>query len=220
VICPDWPAPAAVQAVTTIRPGGTSIGPWASLNLADHVGDDAQAVQQNRRFLRNTLGLPVEPMWLRQVHGHQVVEVNAEEAGSGQRAASGAQTELQEADASTARAPGRVSAVLTADCLPVLFCDRAGGCVAAAHAGWRGLASGVLEATVAAMGVDPDDLLVWLGPAIGPQAFEVDEEVRAAFVEQHPQAGEAFTPRSGNRWLADLYQLARIRLSTVGVQAV
>jgi len=205
VIYPDWPAPATVRAVSTMRQGGISTGPWASLNLADHVDDDPRAVQENRRLLREALDLPAEPMWLRQVHGNRVVE-----AGSGD----------QQADASVVRVPGCVSAVLTADCLPALFCDRAGQRVAAAHAGWRGLASGVLENTVREMEVDPGKLLVWLGPAIGPQAFEVGDEVRSAFVDSHPQAAGAFAPRPGHRWLADLYKLARIRLSAVGVHAV
>ena len=215
MIYPDWPAPARVQAVSTTRQGGVSGGPWASLNLADHVGDDSQVVRENRRILRNTLNLSTQPMWLRQVHGNRVVEVDSPDAE-----AAGIQVAAPEADASVSRAPGRVSVVLTADCLPVLFCDRAGCCVAAAHAGWRGLASGVLESTVQAMGVDSGELLAWLGPAIGPQAFEVGDEVRNAFVNTHPQAVEAFSPRPGHRWLADLYQLARIRLMALGVPAI
>ncbi len=220
MIYPDWPAPASVQAVTTTRQGGVSSGPWAGLNLADHTGDDAQAVQENRRVLHQALDLPAEPLWLRQVHGNSVVEAGVAEAGSAGQGAEGLQVEPPEADASVARAQGLVSAVLTADCLPALFCDRAGRCVASAHAGWRGLASGVLENTVQAMNIAPDNLLVWLGPAIGPQSFEVGDEVRTAFIEQHPQAIDAFTASSGDHWLADIYQLARIRLSSVGVQAV
>jgi len=215
VIYPDWPAPARVQAVSTTRQGGVSGGPWASLNLADHVGDDPQAVQENRRTLRDALKLSSAPMWLRQVHGNRVVALGAPDAE-----VAGIQVAAPEADASVSRAPGRVSVVLTADCLPVLFCDRAGCCVAAAHAGWRGLAAGVLESTVQAMGVDPGELLVWLGPAIGPQAFEVGDEVRNAFVDTHPQAVGAFSPRSGHRWLADLYRLARIRLTALGLSAI
>ena len=212
MIRPDWPAPEAVQALTTTRRGGISAGHWASLNLADHVGDEPLAVQENRRYLRKVLDLPAEPAWLQQVHGNSVVEIEAVSVGS--------LLELPKADASVVRAPGQVSVVLTADCLPVLFCDRAGSCVAAAHAGWRGLATGVLESTVQMMGVAPGELLVWLGPAIGPQAFEVGDEVRRAFVEQHPQTVEAFTRSTRQRWLADLYQLARMRLSAAGVQAV
>ncbi len=215
MIYPDWPAPARVKAVSTTRQGGVSRGPWAGLNLADHVGDDLQAVQENRHILHNTLNLSTQPMWLRQVHGKRVVELDSPDAEvAGMRVAG------SEADASVSRAPGRVCVVLTADCLPVLFCDRAGHCVAAAHAGWRGLASGVLESTVQAMGVDPGELLAWLGPAIGPQAFEVGDEVRSAFVSSHPQAAGAFSPSPGRRWLADLYRLARIRLTALGLSAI
>ncbi len=207
MIFPDWPAPAAVQAASTTRQGGVSTGPWASLNLADHVDDEPSAVEANRCALGEMLDLPAEPRWLRQVHGDLVVDIEA--AG-----------DAPQADASVARAPGQVAVVLTADCLPALFCDRGGHCVAAAHAGWRGLAAGVLENTVHSMGGDPGDLLVWLGPAIGPKAFEVGDEVRDVFVGAHPQADEAFVARPGRRWLADIYRLARIRLAAVGVQAV
>ncbi len=208
MIVPDWPAPANVAAASTTRRGGFSRGPWSSFNLADHVGDDAAAVRANRRRLRERLDLPAEPCWLSQVHGAGVVE------------AGDACSRPPRADASVARAPGRVSVVLTADCLPALFCDRAGRCVAAAHAGWRGLAAGVLEQTVASMGVDPGDILVWLGPAIGPAAFEVGAEVRTAFVNTDPAAAEAFEARPGERWLADLHALARLRLAAAGVDAV
>ena len=219
MIRPDWPAPDNVQALTTTRQGGVSRGPWASLNLADHVGDDPLAVQENRSCLRRVLELPAEPVWLKQVHGDCVIETESFLAGSDACAAV-PRREQPEADASVARAPGQVSAVLTADCLPALFCDRKGRCVAAAHAGWRGLEAGVLERTVRVMGVDPGELLVWLGPAIGPQVFEVGDEVRAAFTARHAQAANAFTPSSPGHWLADLYQLARIRLAGIGVQAV
>jgi len=220
MIHPDWPAPETVQALTTTRQGGTSNRPWNSLNLADHVGDDPLTVQENRRYLRRVLSLPSEPVWLRQVHGEEVVETACHIKGPGRENSSSPLIEPPQADASVSREPGRVSAVLTADCLPALFCDRSGSCVAAAHAGWRGLAAGVLERTVQVMGVAPEELLVWLGPAIGPQVFEVGDEVHAAFTEQHAQAGDAFAPRPQGRWLADLYHLARIRLLSVGVSAV
>lgn len=220
MIHPDWPAPETVQALTTTRQGGTSKRPWNSLNLADHVGDDPLTVQENRRYLRRVLSLPSEPVWLRQVHGEEVVETACHIKDPGGENSSSSLMEPPQADASVSREPGRVSAVLTADCLPALFCDRSGSCVAAAHAGWRGLAAGVLERTVQVMGVAPEELLVWLGPAIGPQVFEVGDEVHAAFTEQHAQADDAFAPRPQGRWLADLYQLARIRLSSVGVSAV
>lgn len=204
VIRPDWPAPAWVRACMTTRAGGVSPAPWASFNLGDHVGDDPAHVAANRAQLRALL--PAEPVWLTQVHGTRVAEL-------------GRDTDFR-ADACVARAGGQVCAVLTADCLPVLFCDRAGRVVAAAHAGWRGLAAGVLEATVSAMRVPPGEILAWMGAAIGPQAFEVGDEVRAAFVAQHAAAASAFVSHAPGKWLADIYALARLRLGAVGVHAV
>ena len=207
MILPDWPAPAGVNSLMTTREGGASGPPWASLNLGDHVGDDPAHVAANRARLRRVL--PAEPGWLRQVHSARVVEL-------------GRDTNL-EADAAFTREKGRVCAVLTADCLPVLFCDRAGSVVAAAHAGWRGLAGGVLEATVAAMQAEPGEILAWMGAAIGPAAFEVGDEVREAFAGRHAEAAAAFQPHPAGtpgKWLADIYRLARIRLGSVGVQAV
>lgn len=203
---PDWPAPPGVFSMMTTREGGVSRSPWGSFNLADHVDDDPAHVAENRAHLRQQV--PAEPGWLKQVHGATVVENGSK---------------LVEADAAFTRQPGSVCAVLTADCLPVLFCDRAGSVVAAAHAGWRGLAGGVLEATVAAMQVPPSEILVWMGAAIGPQAFEVGDEVRQAFVAPHPEAAVAFVPHPAavpGKWLADIYQLARIRLNRVGVNAL
>jgi YfiH family protein len=204
-IRPDWPAPARVRACMTTRSGGVSRAPWASFNLGDHVGDDPAHVAANRAHLRETLS--AEPAWLTQVHGTRVTELGRDKDFR--------------ADAAVARAAGEVCAVLTADCLPVLFCDRAGSVVAAAHAGWRGLAAGVLEATVSAMQVPPGEILAWMGAAIGPQAFEVGDEVRAAFVAGHAEAVAAFVPQSApGKWLADIYALARIRLRHAGVAAV
>ncbi len=207
MIIPAWPAPANVRAASSTRLGGHSRAPFESFNLATHVGDSSAAVARNRALLRRELALPAEPLWLEQVHGRQV----ADAAFAGLRPA---------ADASISRDTGGVCAVLSADCLPVLLCDRAGSAVAAAHAGWRGLAAGVLEATVEALGVAPPQLLAWLGPAIGAQAFEVGEEVRAAFTTLQAEAGAAFQARPDGRWLADLYRLARLRLGAVGVTAV
>lgn len=187
----------------TTRAGGVSGAPWASLNLGDHVGDDPVDVAANRARLRQQL--PAEPGWLKQVHSATAVE-----AGAG----------LLEADAAFTRRVETVCAVLTADCLPVLFCDRAGSVVAAAHAGWRGLAGGVLEASVAAMQVPPGEIMAWMGAAIGPQAFEVGDDVRQTFIAQHPDAAEAFLQHAPGKWLADIYQLARIRLNHAGVLAV
>lgn len=207
---PDWPAPPRVRAVVTTRQGGVSRPPYDSFNLATHVGDDPAAVAQNRVVLREALALPAEPLWLEQVHGVAVARLDA----------MGEISSPPQADACTIGRMGQVCAVLTADCLPVLFCDRAGTRIAAAHAGWRGLAAGVLEATVAAIGVPAADLMAWLGPAIGPAAFEVGEEVRQVFMERHPMAAEAFRPNRPGHWLADIYRLARIRLAAAGVEAV
>lgn len=207
MIFPDWPAPGNVRSASTTRAGGVSAAPYDSFNLAEHVGDSPAAVAANRDRLQRRLDLPSGPLWLEQVHGRKVVDA----ATAGVRPA---------ADASFSRRPGCVCAVMTADCLPVLLCDRAGTAVAAAHAGWRGLAGGVLEASVAAMAADPGQLLAWLGPAIGAQAFEVGDDVRTAFTEAHARSAEAFVRRPNGRWLADIYALARIRLQAAGVGAV
>lgn len=209
LIVPDWAAPGNVRACTTTRAGGVSEGGYGGLNLADHVGDRPERVAENRARLRQALALPQEPFWLRQVHGTVVV-----------RARTDAGVPVPEADASYAREVGPVCVVLTADCLPVLLCDRHGTRVAAAHAGWRGLVGGVIEATVAALQAPPEDLLAWLGPAIGPAAFEVGPEVRAAFMQADPEAASAFVPSRPDRYLADLYELARQRLARLGVGAV
>ena len=201
---PDWPAPPRVRALMTTRAGGVSQPPYDSFNPAAHVGDDPMAVEANRRLL--VAHLPSPPLWLNQVHGCGVAVFG--QAGQ------------PEADAAVARAPGQVCAVLTADCLPVLFCEASGTAVAAAHAGWRGLAAGVLERTVEAMGGTPSRILAWMGAAIGPQAFEVGPEVRDAFVALHPEAMAAFRPSQGDRLLADIYALARLRLAAAGVEQV
>ena len=204
-LTPDWPAPVWVKACITTRSGGISAAPFDSFNLGEHVGDDPVAVTKNRQRLISQLGC--KPAWLRQVHGVAVVPA---EPG-----------EVLEADASWTATPGIACTVMTADCLPVLFCDRAGSRVAAAHAGWRGLAGGVLEATLDALAMAPEDVLVWLGPAIGTHAFEVGAEVREAFMAVHPQAAEAFVASvNPDRYMADIYQLARIRLAARGVTAV
>jgi YfiH family protein len=214
-IIPDWPAPAHVHALMTTRAGGVSLPPYASFNPASHVGDDPAAVAENRRVLRQWL--PAEPLWLNQVHGCDVVSDRLREA----------QGEIPAADAAVAFDANEVRAVLTADCLPVLFCDEAGSVVAAAHAGWRGLAAGVLEATVRSMRVPPERILAWMGAAIGPDAFEVGDEVRENFVAQHALTAIAFRPSlpgtldgAPRKWLADIYALARIRLAQVGVERV
>jgi YfiH family protein len=202
---PDWSAPPTVRALTTTRRGGISTGAWASLNLAAHVGDDPMAVAENRARLRTELALPVEPAWLQQVHG--IAVVSPEREGSC-------------ADACVSGEIGSVCAVMTADCLPVVFCNRRGTRVAVAHAGWRGLLAGVLESTLIAFDDPADEVLAWLGPAIGPETFEVGEEVRAAFVKAQPTAEVHFRAARPGHWLADLYGLARQRLAGAGVVAV
>jgi YfiH family protein len=205
-IVPYWPAPERVASLATTRRGGLGGGVFASLNLGDHVGDDPSVVAANREILRRRID--ARPVWLRQVHGARVID--AARAGP----------LPPEADAAFTRQAGIACAVLTADCLPVLFCDFEGTVVAAAHAGWRGLLAGVLEATVAAMEVPGGELMAWLGPAIGPRAFEVGGEVRAAFVAAGAEAAAAFRPAGGGKWLADLYRLARLRLAGQGVARV
>ncbi|HEY1991051.1 MAG TPA: peptidoglycan editing factor PgeF [Gammaproteobacteria bacterium] len=203
-IRPAWPAPRNVRAVSTTRNGGVSSGRYASLNLGEHVGDAPGAVAANRSRLQQELGAAA-PRWLQQVHGIRVVQ----DGGSVQ----------EPADAAVTARRGTACAVMTADCLPVIFCDPAGSCVAAAHAGWRGLSAGVLEATLKAMGTQ--DVLAWMGPAIGPQAYEVGAEVREAFVGHSAGAAKAFLPgKAEGKWWCDLYTLARQRLEAAGVKAV
>lgn len=206
-IVPDWPAPPSVQAVFVTRNGGHSAGPYATMNLGGTVGDDPQAYARNVALLAEVAGTP--PLWLSQTHGTNVARVDGY-AG------------VVEADAAVATLPGRAATIRVADCLPVLFCDRDGTCVGAAHAGWRGLCAGVLEATVAALPAAPGRLIAWMGPAIGPQAFEVGDDVRDAFMGCDPAAAAAFVPYPGRagKWLADLYALARQRMAGVGVGAV
>jgi YfiH family protein len=202
---PDWPAPAGVRAWVTERGGGVSIGPYASLNLAGHVGDDPPAVAENRRRLRVLAALPSEPVWLEQVHGVRVLNLDSDA--------------LAPADGAVTTRPGVVCAVMTADCLPVLLADRAGGRVGAAHAGWRGLLNGVLPAAVQALG-GGRGLVAWLGPAIGAAAYEVGADVRDAYLARDAGAAAYFAPNARGRWQADLYGLARRSLSAAGVAAI
>ncbi len=204
-IVPAWPAPPRVKSLITTREGGVSGGAHASLNLGLNAGDDAAAVHANRALLR--AHLPQEPKWLRQVHGACVVNADG-------------LTGTPEADASVARDAGTVCTVMIADCLPVLLCDARARAVGIAHAGWRGLVAGVVENTVAAMGVAPAEILAYLGPAIGPDAFEVGADVRDAFVAADSGAGAAFAPYREGKWLADLFELARRRLARCGVRQV
>lgn len=210
-IVPDWPAPAAVKALVTKRAGGHSRGACAGLNLGSHVGDDPEAVAANRVWLRQQAGLPTDPVWLTQVHGTVCLDLSSV----------GTET-APEADASMTRVPGQVCAILTADCLPVILCSDDGTAVGAAHAGWRGLLSGVIEATAEAMAQPGACLMAWLGPAIGPSAFEVGAEVREAFMVEDAASGSAFKPRSEaeGKWLCDIYALARLRLARLGIHRV
>lgn len=217
-LLPDWPAPAQVGALCTTRAGGVSSPPFDSFNLGDHVGDDPAAVAANRRTLADAIA--ARPVFLRQVHGFQVQALDASTPDGA------------EADACLTRTPGIACTIMVADCLPVLFCDRAGRTVAAAHAGWRGLAGsggkGVIEQTLArflaAAQIAPQQAaaqtLVWLGPCIGPQAFEVGAEVKAAFEAHDPQAAGCFAQRPNEKWLADLPGLARQRLEALGLRAI
>jgi YfiH family protein len=209
-IRPDWPAPSNVRALQTTRAGGASVGSYKSLNLALHVGDDADVVQCNRRSVVEAFELPAEPVWLEQVHGIEVVELDHSRPQMPPKA-----------DGAVTSVPGIVCCVMTADCLPVFLCDAAGTRVGIAHAGWRGLANGVIETTVAAMGYGAGgSLFAWLGPAISQPAFEVGPEVRAAFVARDAAAVGAFVPNPNGRWQADLYALARAALGRVGVTEI
>jgi YfiH family protein len=203
----DWSAPAGVRAGCSLRAGGRSEPPYASLNLGAHVGDDPAAVAANRALLRATLQLPGEPLWLQQVHGTHVIDADGND-------------DTGPADAAVSRTGTQPLAILVADCMPVLFASADGAVLGAAHAGWRGLSAGVLEATVRAMQVEPRGIHAWLGPAIGAEHFEVGEEVRTAFVGHDPCAIDAFTANARGRWQCDLQLLARARLSALGVSRV
>jgi purine-nucleoside/S-methyl-5'-thioadenosine phosphorylase / adenosine deaminase len=207
IIQPDWPAPSQISAFTTTRYGGVSQPPYDSLNLGLHVGDDPIAVNTNRKRLRKAASLPSEPLWLEQVHGTEVITANNWRPGI-------------EADAIYSQRTNQVCAVMTADCLPVLFTDITGTQVAATHAGWRGLLNGILETTVSQFSGQPGEIMAWLGPAIGPQQFEVGTDVFGAFLSKSPQAEEAFKPVGEAHYLADIYQLARQRLKKLGINAI
>lgn len=204
-IKPDWDLPPGIQAAISLRNGGVSQGDFASLNPAAHVGDDIEAVSANRAIIRQQLGLPAEPVWLNQVHGIEVVRAD-HVVGT------------PDADASYTRESGVVCVVLTADCLPLLFCGDGGAVIAAAHAGWRGLHAGVIDQTVKAMNCK--QLQVFLGPAIGPADFEVGDEVREAFVARDSTNVGAFVAVAPGKWLADIYQLARNNLQRLGIDQI
>ena len=210
---PDWPVPESVRAVFTLRGGGVSRGPYASLNVGAHVEDDPAAVAENRRRIAATFDLPAEPAWLAQVHGNRVIRLGAIPEPDAR------------ADALVTREVGRVCVIQVADCLPVLFAARDGSVVGAAHAGWRGLAAGVLESTVADLGVPPAQLVAWIGPGIGQANFEVGPEVREALVAAAgtgaaAQVAAAFVPNARGRWQCDLVALARLRLAALGLTSI
>jgi purine-nucleoside/S-methyl-5'-thioadenosine phosphorylase / adenosine deaminase len=198
-----------IRAVSTTRTGGVSSGQYASLNLGMHVGDALEMVKENRRRLCAELDLHRPPRWLEQTHSAKVVRLNCDESHRSLTA-----------DAAITQSSDEVCVIMTADCLPVLFCDRSGQTVAAAHAGWRGITAGVLEATVAAMPTPAEDILVWLGPAIGPEAYEVGDAVRVALMQDQPHAEQAFEVASNGKWLCDLYLLACQRLGQMGIRHI
>lgn len=208
-ITPTWPAPKNIFAYSTTRQQGTSHHPYSSFNLALHVGDEPNQVMNNRRLLAERLKLPSEPIWLNQVHSNKVITIDRVKIDT-------------QADASVTRLPDTVCAVMTADCLPILICNRSGTLVAAIHAGWRGLASGIIENTLDTMTASPSDLMAWLGPAIGPDVFEVSADVVDTFTTYDKQAINAFRskPETKDKWLANIYLLATQRLNSLGLTAI
>ena len=222
VIVPDWPLPNGVRALITTRRGGVSRGAYASLNLGSHVGDDPLAVDENRRLVGALL--PAEPLWLNQVHGTRVftIDEEADDRDTDDPMPRAADRTPPTADAATTQLIARPCAVMVADCLPILFCDEGGSRVAAAHAGWRGLAAGVIERTVEAMQVAPASVMACFGPAIGATAFEVGQDVVDAFNALGPDSQRAFRsiPDRAGKYLADICELARQRLSAAGVEQV
>ncbi|CAN5294144.1 peptidoglycan editing factor PgeF [soil metagenome] len=207
-LTPNWSAPAHVHAYATTRNGGCSAPPYASFNLSYGVGDDPAAVTANRAYLAAALQLPITPLWLHQKHGTVVVSADENYVSA------------PAADASFATTANRVCLVATADCLPLLICDKAGTQVAAIHAGWRGLAAGIIEKTLQQFTAPPQQILAWLGPAIGANVFEVGDEVRDVYVQKYAKDAAFFQPGAQGKWLADLYQLARRRLQSMGITEI
>ena len=205
----DWPAPDFIKAGTTLRKGGMSLSPYDSFNLAAHVGDELTVVKKNRAILQQSLNVPNAPLWLEQTHSTQTILLPSEEA-------------IPKADAAYTTEKNIVCAVMTADCLPLLITDRQGSCIAAVHAGWRGLYDGIIEATIKKLPVVPESLLVWLGPAIGANVYEVGKEVYDAFTlsEDADEAKRAFTSVSEEHWLFDIYHMAKLRLNKIGVKQI
>ncbi len=206
-ITPDWPAPKAIKALCTTRLGGVSLVPYDALNLATHVGDDPNTVSTNRDILTEQALLPEAPRWLNQTHGTNVINSRDWQLDC-------------DADASYSSNSNHVCTVMTADCLPVLICDKQASFVAAVHAGWRGLADGIIEKTISYYCANPSDLMIWLGPAIGPNQFEVGTDVYTIFTNQSPNAKSAFVQTDSTHYLADIYQLARLRIQQSGINAI
>jgi YfiH family protein len=207
LITPDWPAPHLIKAYTTTRTGGFSHFPFDSLNMGIQVGDNLDCITKNRQLIQTTFGLKKPIIWLEQMHGNKAISADLP-------------INTCTADAIYSRKTHTVCAVQTADCLPLLLCSSSGHCVAAIHAGWKGLSSGIVENTIDALALKPSDILAWLGPAIGPQAFVVGEEVFQAFSEKDPVAESAFHYMGNRQWLANLYKLARQRLHKLGIDSV
>ncbi len=208
-LVPDWPAPVNIHAATTLRTGGVSKEPYLSLNPATHVNDLTERVLQNQKIISDMLSLPADPIWLDQIHSNRIVKA-------------GKTATPQQADASYSSESGVVCVVMTADCLPLLICSKDGKKIAAIHAGWRGLLSGVISNSISELAgvppiAKPTDLLVWLGPAIGPNCFEIGIEVREAFIEKSKDYEKAFKVKNNGKYLADIYQLAKIELNTLGI---
>lgn len=208
-IVPTWPAPLNVNALTTVRQGGVSIAPYDSFNFALHVGDDPKAVFANRAQLKLQANLPVEPLWLTQTHSTRVVNVSDFNSQK---------NPIVDADASIAFQPNQVCAVLTGDCLPILLCNKAGTCISAIHAGWKGLVAGIVEAAIQELDCDPSTLMAWLGPGIGPTVYEVQEDFLSAFKDY--QSETTFKSKENGRWLANMVALATERLKRFGISAV
>lgn len=207
LIQPNWPAPTNISAGTTTRLGGVSKAPYDSLNLGSNTGDDIDAIRQNREHFQQVLSLPNEPYWLNQVHGNTAISIDAN-------------YQATNADASYTNQPGVICTVLTADCLPILVCNQAGTEIAAIHAGWRSLASGIIENTIAKFAAPPEQLLTWLGPCISAQVYEIGEEVYTSFVETNPETKKAFIPTREHHWLANLPLLAEQRLHALGIEQI
>lgn len=204
---PEWPASQKVKAYTTLRTGGCSSPPYNDFNLAIDLDDKIEDVEKNRLILQQILQLPAEPIWIKQVHGNTVIPATPE-------------NRFKTADATFSKQTDNVCAVTTADCLPILLCDREATVVSAIHAGWRGLNNGIIKETLNAINIRNNNFLAWLGPAISQACFEVGEEVRSSFIQNDSDAEEAFIPSPNGRWLADLYALARLQLKKLGVTAI